>query len=427
MRSMRTLVLSAAAAALTGGVLAVPAPSQAALTTTSFGMFANGFGTRVTGGSLPANSGDLGYQTVGCTRKAGHDVSNNTAGAKVPGLGNIGVTKTRQRTIKSGKTVKVISEHKVADVVLNKSPLGKVTIEGLSSVSQAWWDGSKFKADSKAKIAHVILDPAGPGQKIDLPIPGNDRPLVIPGIATIGLGNTTERTSANGAMSYANGIYIKLHGTDSEVIVGRSRADINSKVYSGVFGGFGAAVDASVLGGTVEVGKNPLTNVTCTGTGGKELTKSLAGVPLGDAGNLVNVKGLSSGQRSSQTKTSASGYAFGEVANVNIGDGAIRIEAIRAQANAKYTKGKGTSVSTSGTKFGDIYINDQKVSLAQLGSALSRVDIPGLLKIETNVVTNRSKKLIEVVALRLTLLDATEGTKTHVNIGHARFAVNPDK
>ena len=427
MRSMRTLVLSAAAAALTGGVLAVPAPSQAALTETSFGMFANGFGTRVTGGKLPANSGDLGYQTVGCTRKAGHDVSNNTAGAKVPGLGKIGATETRQRTIKSGKTVKVVSDHKIANVVLNNSKLGKVTVEGLSSRSQAWWDGAGFKADATSDIARVIFDPAGPGPKHELKVPGRDKPLIIPGIAPIGLGNTTERTKSDGAMSYANGIYIKLHGSDSEVIVGRSRADINGKVFSGVFGGFGAAVDASALGGKVEVGKNPLTNVVCTGTKGKELSKSLAGVPLGDAGSIVKVKGLSSGQRSSQTKTSATGYSYGEVANVNIGKGAIRVEAIRAQANAKYTKGKGTSTSTSGTKFGDIYIQDKKVSLEQLRTALSRVDIPGLLKIETNVVTNRSKKLIEVVALRLTLLDATEGTKSYVNIGHARFAVNPDR
>ncbi|MBB3090644.1 choice-of-anchor P family protein [Nocardioides albus] len=424
---MRTLALSAASVAVVGAILAVPAPSQAALTNTDFGMFASGFGTRVTGGSLPANSGDLGYQTIGCTRKAGHDVSNNTAGAKVPGLGTIGATTTKQRTIKSGSTVKSISEHKIADVVLDKNPLGKVTVEGLSSVSQAWWDGKGYKADSKAKIAHIVLDPAGPGRTIDLPIPGSDRPLVIPGIATIGLGNTVERTNADGAYSYANGIWIKLHGTDSEVIVGRSRAEINGQAFSAVFNGFSNSVDASALGGVVKVGKNPLTNAGCAGTKGKLKTKSIGHVPLGEVGNILDVKGLTSGQRSNQTKTTAEGYTFGEVANVNIGNGAIRIEAIRAQANVKYVKGKGSTASISGTKFGDIYIGKQKVSLAQLESALSRVDIPGLAKIETKVVVERSKNLVEVVALRLTLLDATEGTKTVVNIGHAKFKVNSSK
>lgn len=427
MRSIRTFALSAAAAAVVGAVLVVPAPSQAALTNTSFGLFASGFGTRVTGGSIPANSGDLGYQTIGCTRKAGYDVNNNTAGAKVPGVGTIGATTTKQRTVKSGATVKSISEHKIADVVLDKSPLGKVTVEGLSSVSQAWWNGKAYKADSKAKIAHVVLDPAGPGQKIDLPIPGRDKPLVIPGIATIGLGNTVENTNADGAQAYANGIWIKLHGTDSEVIVGRSRAEINGQAFSAVFNGFSNSVDASALGGVAKVGKNPLTNASCAGTKGKLKTKSIGHVPLGETGDIVDVKGLTSGQRSNQTKTTAEGYTFGEVANVNIGDGAIRIEAIRAQANAKFVKGKGSTTSISGTKFGDIYINDQKVSLAQLGSALSRVDIPGLAKIETKVITERSKNLIEVVALRLTLLDATEGTKTVVNIGHAKFKVNSNK
>jgi hypothetical protein len=427
MRSIRTLALSAAAAAVVGAVLVVPAPSQAALTNTSFGMFASGFGTRVTGGSIPANSGDLGYQTIGCTRKAGYDVNNNTAGAKVPGLGTIGATTTKQRTIKSGEMVKSISEHKIADVVLDKSPLGTVTVEGLSSVSQAWWDGKGYKADSKAKIAHVILDPAGPGQKIDLPVPGRDKPLVIPGIATIGIGNTESRTNADGAYTYANGIWIKLHGSDTEVTIGRSRAEINGQAYSAVFNGFSNSVDATALGGAVQVGKNPLTNASCAGTKGKLKTKSLAGVPLGNAGDIVDVKGLTSGQRSNQTSTTAEGYTFGEVASVNIGDGAIRVEAIRAQANVKYVKGKGSTSSISGTKFGDIYINDQKVSLAQLESALSRVDIPGLAKIETKVITNRSKNLIEVVALRLTLLDATDGTKSVVNIGHAKFKVNANK
>jgi hypothetical protein len=427
MRSMRTLALSAASVAVVGAVLAVPAPSQAALTNTDFGLFASGFGTRVTGGSLPANSGDLGYQTIGCTRKAGHDVSNNTAGAKVPGLGTIGATTTRQRTIKSGSMVKSISEHKIADVVLDKSPLGKVTVEGLSSVSQAWWDGKGYKSDSKAKIAHIVLDPAGPGRTIDLPIPGREKPLVIPGIATIGIGNVVERANADGAHAYANGIWIKLHGTDSEVVVGRSRAEINGQAFSAVFNGFSNSVDASALGGLVKVGKNPLTNAGCAGTKGKLKTKSIAHVPLGEVGNIVDAKGLTSGQRSNQTKTTAGGYTFGEVANVNIGDGAIRIEAIRAQANVNYVKGKGSTSSISGTKFGDIYIGKQKVSLAQLESALSRVDIPGLAKIETKVVVERSKNLVEVVALRLTLLDATKGTKTVVNIGHAKFKVNANK
>ncbi|MBC7279385.1 choice-of-anchor P family protein [Nocardioides sp.] len=424
---MRTLALSAASVAVVGAVLAVPAPSQAALTNTDFGLFASGFGTRVTGGSLPANSGDLGYQTIGCTRKAGHNVSNNTAGAKVPGVGTIGATTTRQRTIKSGSMVKSISEHKIADVVLDNSPLGKVTVEGLSSVSQAWWDGKGYKSDSKSKIAHIVLDPAGPGRKVDLPVPGRDKPLVIPGIATIGIGNIVERANADGAHAYANGVWIKLHGTDSEVIVGRSRAEINGQAFSAVFNGFSNSVDASALNGLVKVGKNPLTNAGCAGTKGKLKTKSIGHVPLGEVGDIVDVKGLTSGQRSNQTKTTAGGYTFGEVANVNIGDGAIRIEAIRAQANAKFVKGKGSTTSISGTKFGDIYIGDRKASLAQLESALSRVDIPGLAKIETKVVVERSKNLVEVVALRLTLLDGAKGTKTVVNIGHAKFKVNANK
>lgn len=425
MSRLRTLALTAASAALGATILAVPAPSDAALVGTPFMMFGNGFGARVTGGSLPAGSSDLGYQTIGCSTKAGQDRTNNTAGATIPGIGTVGATSSRLRTVKSGSTVKTIADHKVASVVLTNSPLGKLTIEGLSSTSQAWWDGSAYKADAKANVAKIVLDPPV-GPNVTFPIPGPGKPVTVPGIATIGLGTTTEHVSATQAEAYANGVWVHVFGTDTDVVVGRSRADITKGQPHGVFGGFSDAVDGTALGGKATVGQNPLTNVTCKSTNGKLLKKALGDVELGQAGNVVDVQGLESGQRSSQTSTTASGYSYGSAAHVSLGGGKITIDGLRAQANAKYSTSSGTSSNTSGTSFGAITINGQKASLDQLGSALSKVNIPGLAKIETNVVTNRSSRLVEVVALRLTLLDATDGTKTVLNIGHARFAVNPN-
>jgi len=417
------LAAASAVAAVSATLATIPAASDAATTVTAFAMRTSGYAVRVSGGLLPVNSGDIGFESTGCTRKAGKSNSNKTANVTVPGLGKVGATTTRSWTAKSGKTVASRSEHNVASIVLSNNPLGTLTLKAVHSETNAYHNASGFHSVAKTTLGSIVYDPVV-GSKVSVPIPSPGKSVTVPGIATVTLGKTTTSHGKHSANAFATGVTVKVLASGSTVSLAHTGSAISDGAINGVFSGWSDGVDGSVLNGVSSVGRNPLTNVLCAGTRGKVKTKTLADLPLGkNFGGLIDVSGVSSGQKGTQSKTSASGYTFGRVASVSLGGGQIQIKALRAQANASWSKSKGTKVSSSGTSFGSITVNGKKVSLAQLGSALNKVNIPGLAGIKTNVVTKSAKK-IEVVALQLRLLDATKQTTTVVNIGHAKFGIS---
>lgn len=423
MPRLRTLAVATTLAAASVSLVSVASPSEAQTTATHYSFHANGWGTRVRGGNLPVNSGDLGYQSTSCTRMSGKDLVNRTAGATLPGVGKIGATVTRTRTIKSGGRLEARSTHRVASITLAQSTLGTLSIVGIESVARAYHDAHGFHAAGDTSIGKIELKtPLGTQT---FPIPSPKRDLTIPGLATISLGKVTDSKSAHSAKSDVAGLQIKVIPTNTTIDVARAKAHIADGAPTGVFTGFSDAIDASVLGGVVTVGRNPLIHVPCSGSNGRLRGKSLAGLPLGSAlQGLVSVSGLNSANKSDQDKTSMGGFSRATVASVNLGGGQIVIKGLRAQANANWRKGHGFHVSKSGTTFASVQIAGQTVPISQLSDALNKVDIPGLAKIQTGYVVSKSKNSIEVVALRLTLLDATDQSKTVVNIGHARFALH---
>ncbi|MFT4084145.1 MAG: choice-of-anchor P family protein [Nocardioides sp.] len=422
---MRTFAAATAVAALSLTLASTPSDAQAATSkTTSFGMFASAFGSRVTGGDIPVNSGDLAYETTGCTRQTGKTKTNNAAGVTLTGLGKVGAVTSHTWTAKSGKTVASNSTQNVASIVLSQSALGKLSIKGIHSQSRAYHNGSGFHATATVNVATLAFtDPLG--IEHDLKLPGVGKTLSIGSLATITVGGQTKAVTKHHAIATAVGLTIKVPSTSTTISVGHSRAAIYDRAKSAVFGGYADAADASVLGGAVSLGQTPLTKMPCLGTGGKLATKSVAALPTTNPlSGVVSVSGLTSGERASQNAKKASGYTFARVANVTLGDDQIVIKGLRGQANGSWRKGKGYQVSTKGTTFASITAAGKSITAAQLRTILNKVDISGLAKIQTNVVLKRSKTTIEVAALRLTLLDATDQTKTVVNLGRARFAVH---
>lgn len=423
MPRLRTLLAATAVAAVSATLASVPSSSQAASPLTNFALGASAFGTRVTGGQVPANSIDTGASSLGCTRKANATGSNSTAGVKIPGFGSIGATTTKEWTTRANGVVSSYAQQKIASISIAQSSLGSLSIEGLTSTSRAYHDSKGFHAtstNSVATIAATVL-----GQKFpvaNLPSPG--RSITIPGLATISVGKPNLQVAAHRGHVDSNSISIKVIPTGTTVQVGHTGATVEDGAAIGVWGGWSDAVDASALGGVVTLGKNPLTNSLCRGTKGVERDKHIAGLPLGSAlGGIASISGLSSGEKTNQTTAVANGYTFGQVANVNLGNGQIKITGLRAQANVTWKKGKwAAQTSSAGTTAASVVVAGRSIPLSQLSSALNRVNIPGLAGIKTNVVTRRDSRTIEVVALQLTLLNATTQTKSVVNIGHAKLA-----
>ncbi len=411
--------IASAALALTALATASPAtasPATAAdvaprVVKTGFALNAAGYGTLVSGGRVPASSDNTAFTVIGCTVRAGVARSNFEAEVQVPGLGTVSAVRTRVWTEKKGSVVSSYSTHSIAEVLLAESPLGSLSIEGVTSLSRAFHDGRKFRTQTRTSIARILFTPPGGGeaQELDLPTPG--QPLVIPGLASIAIGSSVEAKILDGVRAAADAIDIKVFPSGTRSRIAHTATRIQRGAPFGTFRGFSAGVRARGLDDNVGVGRTPLSVMPCKGTKGKEQTKAAARVNLGDQ---IVVRGVDTRQKATQTKRFGGGYEMAEIAKVDLGDGALVINAIVAKANVT-RKGKSLVRNTKGTTVGSIVANGTTYSFPETGV----LEIPGLVKIQDTIV-RRIKNGISVIALRITLLDGTGAT---LDLGIAEFQV----
>ncbi len=418
MRPPFRLAAIAASGSLIAATLAAAAPTTAASSAaemskpvrTDFALFAAGYGTRVQGGRVPAGSDGTAFALIGCTTRAGVMRGNYEAEVTVPGLGTLSGVRTRLWTEKKGRVVSSYSKHTVAEVVLASSELGTLSLEGVRSLSRAYHDGSRFRGQTQTSVARIVLDPAsGPARTLDIPTPG--RPLVVPGLARIAIGNSVKAPITDGLRVTADAIDITVHPTDTRARIAHTSAKIQRGAPFGTFRGYSAGVRARGLGDNVKVGRTPLSLMPCKGTKGKVLQKAVAHVNLND--QLV-VRGVDTSQMGRQTRRGATAFEEGNIARVNLGDGRLIITGIVGRANVKRTA---TSLirNTKGTTIGSIRANGRTYSFPDSGV----LEIPGLVKLQQNV-TRRIKHGISVVALRITIL-GDRGAVVDLGIAETRI------
>ena len=115
-----------------------------------------------------------------------------------------------------------------------------------------------------------------------------------------------------------------------------------------------------------------------------------------------------------QRPGSAWGFEEARIAKVDLGGGQLVITGIQARANVERTR-EGVRFDSKGTKFLTATVNGTEHSFNELDG----LSIPGLVEIETGVVTEMDSGL-DVVAVRLTLLD---GSGAVIDLGHARLLI----
>lgn len=415
-RFARTTVAALGAAVLgltllSAPVQAAPAAESAQRAGSDIALRAGAYGTRLAGGDVPAGSGMTAFTVIGCSVTPGIRRGNEVAEAELPGAGTVGAVTTEVWTRKDGDARHSYSRSSTAEVVLADSPLGKLSIRGISSLSHAWYDGSKFRAETTTSIGRIVLTPpVGPAQEFEIPTAG--QPVVIPGLARIALGDVRERQGATGATAWAVALRIKLIPTGTELYVARSKAQALSGVKFGRFGGYSAGTEASVLGGVLTSGRNPLTLMPCQGTNGKVIGKDNADIDLGGG---LHVEGVSSKAWAKRYANRSKAWERGSIAGLNLGDGALVVDAVVGRAVVTRMAGGKLIRSTEGTRIGSITVNgeQQELPLDQV------IEIPGLAKLEPKVVEETPSGL-KVVALRITLLD---GTGAVLDLGIAKTTI----
>lgn len=377
---------------------------------TRFAFAASGFGTQVRGGAIPANSDETAFNIIACTNKTGIMRNNFEANVNIPGLGTAHGVRTDLWTSRKGGTYNSYSTHSIARLNLGSAKQGSVEILGLQSLSRAYHQSGAFKAQTHTSIASITFTPpGGKAQVLDIPTP--NKPITIPGLATIAIGTSIKTVTKQGAAAAANVLTIKVIPTKTRVIVAQTHANIGSGIKSGVFKGYSSGLRVSALADNAQVGRTPLTPLPCEGTKGKPIVKSIASVTLG---NSLVAQAVSSGVLASQTKTVATGVVRGQVGKTSLGNGQIQVQAVVGQVKAIRKNGRVTT-SDKGTQVLGLVINGKAYQLKKLQT----ITIPGVAKIESDV-HKKLKNGLRVIGLQVTLFD---GTGAVVDLGIAQIQI----
>jgi hypothetical protein len=381
---------------------------------TEFAFGASGFGTRIRGGDIPVASGDTAWRATGCTNAAGVDKSNEEAQVTIPGLGTINGLKTRVWTTKHGHRYASHASHEIANITLVESAIGSLALSGIKTTAHAIHSPSGYHTRTTAEVLKLVLTPPV-GDPIEIPIPAPGDVINVPGFPLrISMGAIHEHTGAHSATARASGLLVTLTQTHTLVRIASSRARIAEGVRKGLFSGYSDGLSATALNvgddSIVRVGRTPLMTMPCQGTDGLIKERPTVGVNI--PGALV-VGAVTTRQRGKQTNRGGRGFEEAKIASVNLGD-QIQIDAITARVNV-IRKGRKVIRNIKGTSALGITVNGETQTIPPLGV----LEIPGLVKIEQNVV-ERTRNSIGVIALRLTLLD---GTGAVVNLGEAKLKI----
>jgi len=373
---------------------------------TPYAFRAVSYGTRVRGGQIPVSSGTTSYQAIACTNQLGTAKENQVATVDLPGLGQLQGVHTTTGTTGSGDDVSTYSTHEIGSLSLDVPNVLGLQVKAIQASSVAAHDASGYHATTDVSVAHLVLTVAGQ-PAVDLPIPKPGAPVEIPGLLSISIGKEKRVTTPTSAAAKADGLLIKIIPTHTSLRVAHTATKLDTGIKRGLFYGKANATQVRALSDLVRSGPQPLQVMPCQGTGGNVRSKSLAasGIP-----GVLQVTAGGTAVSGNQTDRRANGYTTASVAHADVLNGVLVLDAIRARAHVSRTKHH-VAVDTDGTTVGQILVNGQPISLA----ALDDLEIPGVLKVDTDVET-KSKAGIEVVAVRITLLD---GSGAVIDLGHA--------
>ncbi len=363
-------------------------------------------GSLITGNAV-LGSGRTAHSSM-CTTTYPRSTRNDVAGSKptLAPVADLGAVETTNKATRPRGARTMTSRARVARGSLFE---GRVTFEGLSSVARVAQTGRGFTTAHRVDLAALAID----GNEV--PIGRNVKPATyaVPGLGRLHVNHQKSRAGKRSARALTEVLRLELVDGTS-VRVGRSYAKMNPQPL-GTFRGaaWGSDVTALDLVGSGRTGLQPM---PCRGTNGKLLSNDTAhaGLPgvvrVGATTGTAQTKKV--GRRGARATTSAN------VADVQLGGGRITVDAIRSSSTV-VRRGNGSVAKKPFSRVLGLVIDGEAHALPADGRVL---EIPGLARIESGLVS-RSKRGLEVTALRVTLLGAYEHPVV-VNLGNSKAAVS---
>lgn len=409
---------------------------------TPFAYQGSAYGTRVTLGneSGSISSGRTAWSILGCTKLAPvvHDQNGHVGKVNANEQIHVGAV-TSQTTSYRNPQADLFgskSTNKIVDVVLGDPQGPHLKIGALHTVADAfskedklgaktnitWTDLGIFVAPEDQPQTGTPLDQLidainNEADKAAMQILEAAGVIEIPQVGTLTFGwkKTPVREKQGHAIANAYALRIDL-ANGSTVKLGRAWAKISKDVPAGVLTGYANATEAFALNDMVKSGRITQQPLQCRGTEGKEITNALARFHVPGA---IDVRGANATVSGDQKQNGSAWVRnFANVAYVNLGDGQLVIEGIKAQGNIRQNKrGRIIRIDNEGTTLGSITSDGEPQQMPAPGEAM---EIPGVARLELPLPDVR-KRVVHVTGLRITLLD---GTGAVINLANVKAKIN---
>ena len=419
---MRRLALRGALLAMVSTVILLPGgtahaapvvPAKAAAAApvpTNFGLHAMGYGTAIKGGDIPLASGATGFAHIACTTLAGLNRANGVANVELPGLGTIDTLTTRVATVKKGSKVTAVSHHALDGITLVETELGSLSLGAVESTAKVWHDASGFHSETDIKVAGIVLTPpGGDPEVIAVPTPGE--PVEIPGLLRLTLGEKKVTKKPGFIFARAQGLLVEILSSNTKMKVALSRARMTEDVVNSIMSGYAAGFKGRISE-EVTFGRTPTKPLPCEGTQGE--VKQTRTIDVGIPSALDVVDGRASVFGTQAGRRRARAWTEGQISTFNLGGGQLLIEGIKGRANVIRRPGE-LIRNSNGTTIGSVTADGDPHTFPPTGV----LEIPGVARLEENVTT-LIRGGIEVIALRITMLDGSGGV---FDLGIARTQV----
>jgi hypothetical protein len=420
----RKRCLASAASAVVAAALVAPAgqsASAADLVATDFALAASGFGTQVTGGSLPVESGRTGFAGLSCTRFAGRSNTNDTAGVGIPArnsLVRVGATASRAYTSQGADTVSSHGVNDVAKLVIGNPSVAALEVRGIETRTRAWHDAEGFHHGEVVRVVGVTRIVGGDREEV-ASIPTNQaldgQTLRVPGVASVTFGVKNGFANATDASARTTAIRVHLEVSNTVVDVGGASSRIGGGAVAGIMNGqvWGSRVIGA--GGVANSGRTAAQALACEGTGGEIESTRVAALRVP---GIVALGEVTSQVRGNQVGDEAWAQGISTVTGARFLGRQLVITGIRAEGLVKRSGGTYTRLAR-GTTLGRIELRGRRLELPRLGRTLV---IPGIARITRGLTERIGSNSLKVVGLRVQLLEGSRVEST-VDLANVRLQV----
>ena len=436
-----------------------------------FGFNANSYGTKVLVDGVEVRSLKDALINMPCTRRTGLSTSRDSLLSTsvlpedVRDLVDLSLSRSTTTTYRSGARNGVRAVNTLGTISLGGTVGGvatpRVVIKGLSSVADSFHDAKaaqgkgrfgyrdSFTYDGLALelpddnpvsssldslLGALGLDSQNLPDVINVPVRVlidtlsdlTGGALVIPGLGSISLGQSSGGASSDGSHAEAYALKISLANdqlglTPTALQLGRASSVISRPVEAGVFRSKMTALEAN-LGGVLRLGGIGQRSLPCEGTGGKVQTRRVAsaGIP-----QVLDLSGIRYRYRGQQEGRRATGFVETTIGRIDLATAGIVVSGLTSRVDLSSRKPNKRVGSRATTTVGSLLIGGKSVDVRKLAKGLAFTDTTGQRGfIQSNVLSagSNGKKAFfgkQLTGLRVQL----PGTNSTIDLGVANGEV----